>query len=325
MAGWVAGPRSDDILSMPTAMVWADGTLYQASLRGVAAERTDGSTGAIWLSELPATGIWIEGDQVLFSHHDRLMQVPRAGGAVTTLLDGGQRNDPSTAVDQPDLFGSGEALDSTAFYWTTIAYPQQDSLRAWRMLRVAGTLESFAPFPLALVKGLALVPDGVLVAGQYAGTEAPYYRAFVAPFANGAARELPADDQHWPTSIVSVESGGFLWNSWIREDVHEVWLSPADGARPRLLSPGLPGRMVGTSALAEGQGGRFLAGVETFDDGLMHGSAFFVAADGGVTRLGCGQPMNVPGAAAIAPDAVYWAVSDGDTWMLVKVARPPRG
>ena len=329
-AGWTAvSPLNDDMVALPRAMAWQDGVVYQATLHGVAAMATDGSAPTTLATQTSATGIWIEGDNVLYANEDQLFSVPRAGGDVTTVLDGGQHNDPSTPADGTDHFGNLNVLDSTAFYWTTSTYPYvNDGFHVWRMPRTGGAVESFAMLPIQTVDALAATSEGVLAAGQSTVLGGPYYRAYLAPLGHGPLQELSLSPL--PDAIVSAESGALLTSVYTgsregRSETHEVWLAPVDGSPPRPLAHDLPLELVATWAVPDGQGGHFTGGMEIFDDGANHGAVFQVDSDGSATRLACDASGHWPlfSAVAIAPDALYLSVRyDQPAWTLVKIPRP---
>jgi hypothetical protein len=330
-AGWTAiTPLDDDILATPKAMVYQDGLLYLASLAGVAALPTDGGAMTILVADTPVHGIWVEGDNVLYSNFDQLFAIPRAGGDATVLLDGGGHNDPSTHPDGNDVVNDRQLLDSTAFYWTTRAYPYStDGTHAWRMLRSGGAVEGFVPLPIQTVDGLAVGSEGLLATGQSTVLGGPYYRAYIAPLGHGPGRELSLSPP--PDKIISAETGALLasvytgsrggWN-----ETHEVWSWPVDGSPGRPLAHNLPLELLATWAVPDGRGGHLLGGVEIFDDDENHGSVFQVSGDGNATRLACDASSNWPSftAVAVAPDALYVSVRyDQPAFALVRIPRPP--
>jgi hypothetical protein len=317
-----------ELVRLPRAMAWQDGTVYLASPSGVAAvatatgETTDlGYAGA-------ATGVWVEGDNVLYSYDDQLYSVPRAGGESTLLLDGGQHNDPSSGSSGQDHVGDQQYLDATAFYWTTRAYPYAtDGMHVWRMPRAGVGREGFALFPIQTLDALAIRTDGVLAAGQATTMGGPFYRAFLAPFGHGAARELPLDPL--PDKILSATNGGLLWSRYTGDreggrETHEIWMSAMDGSPAWPLSRALPVELQASWAMPDELGGHVLGGVERFDDGEMHASVFQVKSDGSATRLACDSSSNWPvyTATALAPDAIYLSVRyDQPGWKVIRLPR----
>ena len=319
---------NENLPTMPRAMVWQDGIVYQATLNGVVAMPTDGGEASELANERAATGVWVEGDNVIYSLDDQLFAVPRAGGDSTLLLDGGYQNDPSSGSNGNDHFGERQYLDSTAFYWTTRAYPYPtDGTHAWRMLRTGGAVEGFALFPIETVDALTIRSDGVLAVGQSTTLGGPFYRAFLAPFGHGAAREVPLDPP--PDAIISAENGALVWSVYTgnREggrETHEVWISSADGSPAQRLSQNLPVEFLASWSIPNEQGGHVIGGVELFDDGVNHASVFQLSSDGKATRLACDSSNNWPvyTAVALAPDAIYLSVRyDRPGWMLVKLSR----
>jgi hypothetical protein len=316
------------MVAMPVAMSFQDGVVYQATRKGVVAMPTDGSAAITLTSGGPATGIWVEADNVLYSNYDRLSSVPRTGGDATTLLDGGQHNDPNPRSDGSDYVGERQLLNDTAFYWTTVAYPYKtDGTHVWRMLRTGGAVEGFAQLPIETVDALAVAAGGVLAAGQSTTLDGPYHRAFVAPFGRGAAWELSLYPS--PDKIIAAENGALLFSVYTggrqeRSETHEVWILPVDGSSAKRLSHNLPIEFIATWSIPDGQGGHVIGGMEIFDDGANHGSVFQVGGDGDATRLACDASGNWPAytATALAPDALYVSVSyDQPGWLMVKIPR----
>lgn len=328
-SGWVGvTPMNEDLFTMPHAMVWQDGIVYQATLNGVAAMPQEGGEAVDLADGGRPTGMWVEGDNVVYSFDDRLFTVPRGGGDATSLLDGGQQNDPSTGSDEYDSIGERQHLDGTAFYWTTTAHPYAtDGTHAWRMLRTGGAVEGFALFPIQTVEALAIRADGVLAVGQSTTLDGPFYRAFLAPFGRRAAREIALDPP--ADQIISAGNGALLWNVHLGNRqggsaTRGIWISPADGSPGRRLSPSLPVEFWATWSIPDERGGHVLGGTEIFDDGVSHASVFQVEGDGRATRLACDPSANWPlyAASALAPDAIYLSVRyEQPAWMLVRLPR----
>jgi hypothetical protein len=319
---------NDDLYTMPRAMVWQDGNIYQATFSGVLAMPLDGGEVIDLVNESHATGVWVEGDDVIYSLDDQLFAAPRTGGDPTLLLDGGHQNDPSSGGNGDDHVGERQYLDSTAFYWTTRAYPNAtDGTRVWRILRSGGAVEAFALFPIETVDALAIRSDGVLAVGQSITLGGPFYRAFLAPFGGGAAREVPVSPT--PDAIISADSGALLWSVYTgnREggrETHEIWSSPMDGSPARRLSWNLPIEFLSSWSIPDDLGGHIIGGVELFDDGVNHASVFQVSGEGNATRLACDASNNWPvyTATALAPNAIYLSVRyDQPGWMLVRLPR----
>ena len=330
-SGWTAvTPMNDNLFAMPRAMVWQDGVVYQASAQGLVAVPVDGGEVIDVVSDRPVTGVWVEGDNVIYSLDDQLYAVPRAGGDSTLLFDGGRQNDPSSGSSGQDHIGQRQYLDSNAFYWTTTAYPYAtDGSHVWRVLRTGGAVEGFALLPIETVDALSVRSDGVLAVGQSTTVGGPFYSAFLAPFAHGAAREVPLSPT--PDTIISADNEALLWSVYTgnrqgSRETHEVWISPADGSPAKRLSRNLPGELQATWSIPNEQGGHVIGGVEPFDDGVNHASVFHVSRDGNATRLACDASNNWPvyTATALAPDATYLSVRyDQPGWMLVRL--PPPG
>jgi hypothetical protein len=325
--GWTAvGAMNNNPAKLPRGMAWRDGLLYQATPSSVMAmSAADGKTVAL-LSSSPATAVWVEGEDVVYAVGDKLSAVALADGSERLLLDGGQHNDPSSGTSGQDHVGDQQQLDAAAFYWTTTAYPYaSDGSHVWRMLRDGGAVEGFAQMPIATVDALAIRADAVLAVGQSTTLGGAFYRAFLAPFGHGPAREVAMEPA--PDRILSADGGALLWTVWDGHtssgDGYSIWWLPADGSTARPVSHDLPAELSASWSASDGRGGHVIGGVEPFDDGAMHASVFEVNADGAATRLGCDPSDNWPvyGAATVAPDGVYLAVRyEPRTWRLVKLA-----
>jgi hypothetical protein len=309
-------------------MVWQDGIVYQATLNGVVAMPADGGDVVELVGDDGGTGIWVEGDNVLYARYDQLLTVPRAGGDSTLLLDGRGQNETSSDAGGQNLVGARQYLDGSAFYWTTQSVPAAaDGSHVWRMPRAGGGVEGFALLPVLTVDALAIRADGVLAVGPSTILGGPFYRAFLAPFGHGAAREISLGPA--PDAIISVDNGALLWSVYLgnSEGGHEtrgVWLAPADGSPARRLSQSLPVEFWATWSIPDEQGGHVLGGTELFDDSSSHASVFQVGSDGSATRLACDASDNWPvyTAVALAADAIYLSVRyDQPGWKLVRLPR----
>jgi hypothetical protein len=297
-------------------MVWANGVLYLSRAnpstgQGIAAIPTDGGDVTTLVPTDSANGIWVEGDNVLYAHDDRLMQVPITGGSPTVILDGGQAG-PTDAL----------LLDPSWFYWTTSNETRFSQV--WRMPRSGGALEALGSFPLQYVSSLVALSDGVLLEGWNAPGGSGTWNALVAP---GGGDPRPLDPIEYEP--VSVDSGGVIWTAPTGardglDETFQVRISPANGSPATPLSAELP---IGFSAdwgSPDGEGGRILSGNEIFDDLLIHREVFLVAADGSATRLACNPSNDATylGTGAVSPDAVYLNLYDlKNGWVIVKVPR----
>jgi len=311
-------------------MVWADGVLYQSreiakSVLAIVASPADGGdTTTLVLNDF-ATGMWVEGDNLLYSHGDQLMQVPRVGGDVTTILDGGpgSPSDPNVAPGLAGAF-STPLLDLSYFYWTTWNLSGDGFSHVWRMPRVGGPIEGFTPIPMQTAVGFAVLPDGALVVGEHPATSAPLWDTFVAPFGGGNPRQLA------PIlgTFISVDNAGALWSeckstSDSSKFTCAAMVSPADGSPAVPLSRDLPNLFQPSRGISDGQGGHFLTGYESFDDGRFHFSVFLVDNAGSATRLACdpGTDYSYSRMSAVAPSALYLAVNHTPGWTIVKIPR----
>jgi hypothetical protein len=333
-AGWLpTGPLRTDTILGPQAMAWAEGLLYQAyqslpatHTSGIAVAPADGGDPTVIVDDDWATSLWIEGDNLLYTHDDRLMQVPRAGGAKAMVLAGGvvtlAPNVPESMVTYPAL----AALDSAYFYFTTWGYADGRLVRGWRIPRAGGDVEALGLVPVTLTTGVAIASDGLLIGGDAPEGSPALWAAGVAT--GGSVRMLDPIT-YW---LAGVDAGGAVWNA-IRhvnselDERFEVMVSPVDGSPARPLSAGLPVEFIADKLISDGQGGRFISGLEKFEDLTTHRSVFFVDGNGVTVRLGCDPSSDIPGieSAALGADALYLAVNyfDGLGWTIVKVPRDP--
>jgi len=323
-SGWIPTSLSLEKALGPRAMVWANGVLYQSWTdvptigEAIVSTPADGGSVTTLVPNDWANGIWVEGDNVLYAHDDRLMQVPITGGSPTAILDGGQAGAASTP---PTYFGTS-LLDPSWFYWATSN--ETGVSQVWRMPRSGGAPEALAPLPLQNVSNLVALSDGVLVEGTQPLGAGGTWNALVAPFGGGNPQPLdPIGYQ-----FVSVDSGGAIWTAFTGapdalDETFQVRISPADGSPATPLSPELPIGFLADWGSPDGQGGRLLSGNEIFDDLLIHREVFLVGADGSATRLACNPSNDVTylGAGAVSPDALYMTVNDPNGWVIVKVPR----
>ena len=98
-------------------------------------------------------------------------------------------------------------------------------------------------------------------------------------------------------------------------------VSPADGSPTVLPSNDLPNLFQPSRGISDGQGGYFLTGYESFDDGQFHFSVFLVDSAGSATRLACdpGTDYSYSRMSAVAPSALYLAVKHTPGWTIVKI------
>jgi hypothetical protein len=165
---------------MPRSMTWAQGVLYQAAWSAILAVPADGSAQVTLVGDVYPTGIWVEGDNVLYSVGSQLLQVPRTGGSPTVIVDGGPVPDLSAPSGQTQLAGEPTILDDAYSYWPSLPYDVRGTLVS-RIPRVGGTAEVIAELPLVDVGGMTVVSDGVLAAGFDGNGDS----AMIAPFGGG--------------------------------------------------------------------------------------------------------------------------------------------
>jgi hypothetical protein len=304
------------MLMMPRSMAWADGILYQAAWSAILAAPAEGGVLQTLVADVHPEGIWVEGDQVLYSVLNQLVQVPRNGGSPTVILDGGSTPDPSAASGQTLLVADQRILDAGYFYWTSIPHNAAGTFVS-RIPRMGGTVEVIAELPILGVGGMALVSDGVLAAGFDGNGNS----AVVAPFGGGPLRLLASSMRYG--SLLSVENAGTIWSIRNIDGTYVLMLSPSDGSPTSPLSPALPNNISWDWVYPDGNGGHFLSAWEAFEDGGFHRSVFLLSADGSTTRLACDPSQNISGfrGTALSPDALYVAVGGGAGWSIVKVPR----
>jgi hypothetical protein len=296
-------------------MIWAQGVLYQAAWSAILAVPADGSAQETLVGDVYPTGIWVEGENVLYSVGSQLRQVPRTGGSPTVIVTGGPVPDLSAPSGQTQLAGEPTILDDAYFYWPSLPYDARGTLIS-RIPRVGGTAEVIAELPLIDVGGMAVVSDGVLAAGF----DGNGYSAMIAPFGGGSLRTLALGFPFG--SLLSVEHAGTIWSIPDPVGAYTLMLVPSDGSPTMPLSGTLSNNILWEWASPDGNGGHFLSAWERFDDGGFHRSIFFLRASGSTTRLAC-EPVQTDSdirATALSPDALYLTINRfGTGWSIVRV------
>ena len=258
-------------------MVWADGLLYQVRRRIsetmgsgiVVVPADDDATTTVLSGMMGSNSIRAEGENLLYNHDDQLRMMPRAGGQATTLLAGGIVNARENPPESMVIYSSQAALDDAHFYFTTRMWVAPNVETAWRIPRAGGPVEPLGSVPISVSSGAAIVSDGLLVGGHATeGTETTW-AAQVAT--GGASRSLAPITYR----LAGVDAGGAVWTAApdIRSQTDqrfEVMLSPVDGSPARLLSPDLPVEFAADWSIPDGSGGRFISGLERFDDLSTH-------------------------------------------------------
>jgi hypothetical protein len=153
-------------------------------------------------------------------------------------------------------------------------------------------------------------------------------RVVAAPTAGGAPRAWPRPDG--VDRVGGVASGGGAWIAFRGGGKDAVVLARQDGTTTPLLAPGGDGPD-GIDRLWPAAGGRwFLLGYQFVSDGQVHPALWRLDGNGGGARLACAPTFRdgARGAAAVAPDAVYVALSWSDAgghrrWEIARVAAPP--
>jgi hypothetical protein len=303
---------------MPLKMVWADGVLYQASWSSLLSSPAEGGVQQALVSDADASGLWIEGDHVLYSHVNQLFSIPRVGGDSTLMLDGGTTPDPRSTSGHMLLVGGDTLLDENHFYWTAVPIDNRSTF-VQRMPRSGGAVETVAELPLVMVEGLALVADGMLAAGFDGSGRS----VVVAPLGGGPVRTAVWSTSHGP--FVSVDSSGAVWRETAPDNTFLI--APPDGAPVTPLVRGLSGVAFWDWVSPDEGGVRYLGAIETFDDGQLRRSVFSLGKDGSLARLACDP---VPGishivAMALSPDDLYLTIGvGGGDWFIAKVPRQTR-
>jgi hypothetical protein len=323
----VVTPLNDNILTMPTSMVWSEGQLYLASTLAIATMPTEGGPITTLVSEPFAYSLWLEGDDLIYSTYKQLVRVPRAGGTPVPLLEL-----PNREVNGIRVSGNGfmatDALDQDAYYWVTDTL-DGTSLSFWRASRATGAVDKLVSPPvIGRNMAIALTPLGMLVTGQTQSyTYEHQFDAFVLPLNGDSPRPLNTQD---PIFIVaSVDATGMVWHRYAETD--HLWFSPVDGSPERAIAKELPDFFIVGWSAPDGEGGRYLLGDELFEGGTTHGSSFHVDAEGYARRLAC-NPVNdyfFITSWAMAPDAIYFTQgtwdglgsSPSDGWKIYRIPR----
>ena len=259
--------------------------------------------------------LWVEGENLLYNHDDQLMTMPRVGGPATTLLAGGIVNARENLPESMVIYASQAALDDAHFYFTTRMWSAPDVETAWRIPRAGGPVEPLGTVPIRSSRGAAIVSDGLLVGGNAPEGTGADWGAHVAT--GGASRAL-APITYW---LAGVDAGGAVWSAATdlrsqTDQRFEIMLSPADGSPARPLSSELPVEFAAKWSIPDGSGGRFISGIEMFDDLSTHISVFAVDADGAAVRLACAPSSDITfiSSSAVAPDAPIWPSRPASRW-----------
>jgi hypothetical protein len=315
---------NDDFQDMPRSMVWSEGQLYQATDRAVVAMPAEGGPVTTLVPDAFANTIWSEGDDLTYSTLTQLLRVPRAGGVAVPLLDIPRLDDQYRASGGGLRYAS--ALDQDAYYWINVS-THGESVYLWRASRATGSVEQVATIPLRILEtDMALTPTGILVAGTAAIKEEYRLDAYLVPLNGDSPRPFKTEEPIH--SVVSMDSTGMVWNSPAADEGNWRWFSPLDGSPRKVLSHELPDFFIPTWSAPDGQGGRYLAGDELFDNNTTHGSAFHVDENGSAKRLAC-NPLNdwfFVESWAMAPDAIYFTTGDwlngaSSGWRIFRIPR----
>jgi hypothetical protein len=315
---------NDDIQDMPSSMVWSEGQLYQATERAVVAMPAEGGPVTTLVPDAFANTIWSEGDDLTYSTLTQLLRVPRAGGVAVPLLDIPRLDDQYRASGRG--LGYANALDQDAYYWINDSI-HGEGVYLWRASRATGSVEQVATIPLRILEmDMALTPMGILVTGAAAIKEEYRLDAYLVPLNGDSPRPFKTEEPIH--SVVSMDSTGMVWNSPAADEGNWRWFSPLDGSPRKVLSHELPDFFIPTWSAPDGQGGRYLAGDELFDNNTTHGSTFHVDANGSAKRLAC-NPLNdwfFIVSWAMAPDAIYFTTGDwlngaSSGWRIFRIPR----
>lgn len=324
----------------PRVLRWHDGNLYYS-------ERLDVSNHIVSLPDTGGTpsevtpdsgsGLWIEGDSLLFPHSDRLYSAPLGGGE-STLVDSGGTFDTDPRKYENVTFLNQE-LDASGLYWVLHRYTDP-TWSVWRMPRGGGRSEELATLPdsLGRPEALLVLSDQLMIAGGDGD-------AYVMSKDGGDVDRLPSvdtkrDDVMW-SRFIGAGPSGVVWAvaSHKRGDKipYAVVISRPDGDVDDLWRY-MPADFEPDHAWPDAAGGWVIAGMETFSDDEQHTSIWSLDENDRAKRLACdarpGRSSGYAATAALSDEAAYFAVeyfasshkvADEDPeamgWTLIKVER----
>jgi hypothetical protein len=326
-AGWQPLTASQRFLG-PRTLVHHDGELiYDAdvlpavgpAVPRIEAQSVMGGAPRVIAEAVNAWTLWVEGDQVLFAMNATLSRVPVSGGTPPVVLA-----DASAKAGEPPREIFGHVLSPTDLVWWERA-SGPDTAQVWAMPRAGGELRKLATIPgLLYFERMELFGRAVTLASADSS-------AFVVPLDGGDVRSLAAVG----TRLAGVEADGVYGfaaktpfdPTFERFEVH---VAPPDGGAARAFWPDLPPQIAPDGIWADGDGGWLASALQTFDDGLVHRSVFWIDALGTATLAACdASPTNLDGTTvrpAFTPDAAFMVVDEVSepahaTWRIVKIPR----
>lgn len=286
---------SRDLLRVNAGRIFMGG--YASNGKSAIVSLTPGGTPKV-LHEGPHTGIWLDGDNLVYSEEAALFTIPQGGGTP----EPGVKYATNRFAPSPYY----RALDAHFIYWF-----QHDSVaisapyELWRLARNGGVEEllfSFTPEEMRVrpVSGTYVVGDQVLVYSQATNLNNAYawsvstttnQRSVVPVLLPG-----PGESYAGYTTLLGVsDDGALLWTrpSQVLMDMGDrpylsftFALGSLSGA-PVPFGVRLPPRAVPLAAWSAGSGAWYLLASEEPQMGHVMASVWWVDATGRASRLGC--------------------------------------
>jgi len=320
------GDERGDFSFAPWAIAYANGLIYYdtstTAAEIVALPVAGGSPSPVVPFQLAVTGLWAEGDHLLFANGSKFYSVPLTGGTPSLLFDalGGQQIPDESLVQD---------VSPTHFYWNALdmSADGQSGMSVWRAARTGGNPVKlgFVPDNVVLpgVGGMALASDAVLFAGDL-GFSA------VVPFDGGAVRALAPGGDYY----CGVDSSGAYWASVVGDPTEErftIVFSPADGGARRTFWAYPPRHTLPFRIWQTGDGSWLVIALQRFSDGLTHTSFWELDAAGNARLLACdpgGGNLSpyIDTRPAFTPEAAFFMASYVEAtgtlaWEIARIAR----
>ncbi|HEY7373938.1 MAG TPA: hypothetical protein VIF57_17390, partial [Polyangia bacterium] len=324
---------------------------YISNGKQAIASFTPGGTPNV-IHEGTETGIWLDGDSVVYSENAALFTIPQTGGPP----------DPgvvyATNTYQPGVFA--QALDAHFVYWFQyIQFSQSAPYQLWRLARNGGVEELLSSFTAAdfgqnSISGIQPLGDYVLISGLATNLNTPF--AWSVSMTTNQRSVLPvllpnpgdpAISSGYTTLLGTSDDGALLWtrpDKTLMDMGNEPYnsfiyaLGSVSGGALVPFDVKLPPRAIPLAAWSAGSGAWYLVATEEPQTDHLLASVWWVDATGRASRIGC-DPVDwsaAPGAgsqdhrrdnlipaAAVTPAGFTFAINNsGRPWTIVSVAKP---
>jgi hypothetical protein len=298
------------------------------------------------------TGIWLDGDSLVYSENAALFTIPQSGG----LPDPGVVY--ATNTYSPSVFD--RALDAHFVYWfqhdpIAIGAPYE----LWRLARNGGVEELLSSFTADEVRqdsisGIQVLGDYVLVSGLVTNGNNPFaWSVSTKSNLRGVLPVLlpgpsdPTTYSGYTTLLGASDDGALFWtrpyqtltdmgNEPYRSFVYALGSVSGGALVPFYVN--LPPRAIPLAAWSAGSGAWYVAATEEPQTDHVLASVWWVDATGRASRIGC-DPVdwsdasgagsqdhrrdNLIAAAAVTPDGLTFAITyPASPWTIVSVAKP---